>query len=164
MSLTAELLLVAFLIVLNGVFVMSEMAIVSARKVRLQQSANQGDRRAGIALGLAMSPDRFLPTVQVGITLLVILCGARGESAISQIILPLLEGWLPAQYSQPISSAISIAIITYLTIVISELVPKQLALNSPEKVASLVAVPLNLLVRLATRFIFVLSGSTKFVV
>ncbi len=164
MSLTAELLLVAFLIILNGVFVMSEMAIVSARKVRLQQAANQGDRRAGIALGLAMSPDRFLPTVQVGITLLVILCGARGESAISQIVLPLLEGWLPAQYSQPISSTISIAIITYLTIVISELVPKQLALNSPEKVASLVAVPLNLLVRLATPIIFVLSGSTKFVV
>ena len=164
MSLTAELLLVAFLIVLNGVFVMSEMAIVSARKVRLQQSANQGDRRAGIALGLAMSPDRFLPTVQVGITLLVILCGARGESAISQVILPLLEGWLPPQYSQPISSTISIALITYLTIVISELVPKQLALNSPEKVASLVAVPLNLLVRLATPIIFILSGSTKFVV
>jgi putative hemolysin len=164
MSLTAELLLVAFLIILNGVFVMSEMAIVSARKVRLQQSANQGDKRAGIALGLAMSPDRFLPTVQVGITLLVILCGARGESAISQIILPLLQGWLPSQYSQPISSTISIAIITYLTIVISELVPKQLALNSPEKVASLVAIPLNLLVRLATPIIFVLSGSTKFVV
>ena len=164
MSLTAELLLVAFLIVLNGVFVMSEMAIVSARKVRLQQLANQGDRRAGIALGLAMSPDRFLPTVQVGITLLVILCGARGESAISQIILPVLKSWLPAQYGQPISSAISIAIITYLTIVISELVPKQLALNSPERVASSVAVPLKLLVRLATPIIFVLSGSTKFVV
>jgi putative hemolysin len=168
MSLTAELfselLLVAFLIILNGVFVMSEMAIVSARKVRLQQSANQGDRRAGIALGLAMSPDRFLPTVQVGITLLVVLCGARGESAISQIVLPLLKQSPLQQYSQPISSTLSIAIITYLTIVISELVPKQLALNSPEKVASLVAVPLNLLVRLATPIIFILSGSTKFIV
>lgn len=164
MSLTAELLLVAFLIVLNGVFVMSEMAIVSARKVRLQQLANQGDRRAGIALGLSMSPDRFLPTVQVGITLLVILCGARGESAISQIILPSLTSWLAPQYSQPISSALSIAIITYLTIVISELVPKQLALNSPEKVASFVAIPLNLLVSLSTPIIFILSGSTNFVV
>jgi putative hemolysin len=168
MSLTAELfselLLVAFLIILNGVFVMSEMAIVSARKVRLQQSANQGDRRAGIALGLAMSPDRFLPTVQVGITLLIILSGARGESAISQIVLPLLKQSPLQQYSQPISSTLSIAIITYLTIVISELVPKQLALNSPEKVASLVAVPLNLLVRLATPIIFILSGSTKFIV
>jgi putative hemolysin len=168
MSLTAELfselLLVAFLIILNGVFVMSEMAIVSARKVRLQQSANQGDRRAGIALGLAMSPDRFLPTVQVGITLLIILSGARGESAISQIVLPLLKQSPLQQYSEPISSTLSIAIITYLTIVISELVPKQLALNSPEKVASLVAVPLNLLVRLATPIIFILSGSTKFIV
>jgi putative hemolysin len=164
MSLTAELLLVAFLIVLNGVFVMSEMAIVSARKVRLQKLADRGDRRAGIALGLAMAPDRFLPTVQVGITLLVILCGARGESAISRMILPLLANWLDPKYSEPISSAMSIAIITYLTIVISELVPKQLALNSPEKVASLVAVPLNLLVRLSTPIIFILSGSTKFVV
>ncbi|WP_310429341.1 hemolysin family protein [Chamaesiphon sp. VAR_48_metabat_135_sub] len=164
MSLTAELLLVAFLIVLNGVFVMSEMAIVSARKVRLQQLADRGDRRAGIALGLSMAPDRFLPTVQVGITLLVILCGARGESTISRVILPLLENWLDPKYSEPISSAMSIAIITYLTIVISELVPKQLALNSPEKVASLVAVPLNLLVRLSAPIIFILSGSTKFVV
>jgi putative hemolysin len=164
MSLTAELLLVAFLIVLNGVFVMSEMAIVSARKVRLQQLANQGDRRAGIALGLAMSPDRFLPTVQVGITLLIILSGARGESAISRIILPLLETWFSPKYSEPIASVIAIAIVTYLTIVISELVPKQLALNSPEKVASLVAVPLNLLVRLSAPIIFILSGSTKFVV
>jgi putative hemolysin len=164
MSLTAELLLVSLLIVINGVFVMSEMAIVSARKVRLQQLANQGDRRAEVALGLAMSPDRFLPTVQVGITLLIILSGARGESAISRLILPLLESWLAPEYSEPISSVISIAIITYLTIVISELVPKQLALNSPEKVASLVAVPLNLLVRVSTPIIFILSGSTKFVV
>jgi putative hemolysin len=164
MSLPAELLLVAFLIVLNGVFVMSEMAIVSARKVRLKQLADRGDRRAGIALELSMSPDRFLPTVQVGITLLIILSGARGESAISQIIAPLLNQSLPHQYSEPISSVISIAIITYLTIVISELVPKQLALNSPEKVASFVAIPLNLLVRLSTPIIFILSGSTKFVV
>jgi putative hemolysin len=164
MSLSAELLLVSVLLVLNGVFVMSEMAIVSARKVRLQQLANQGDRRAGVALELAMTPDRFLPTVQVGITLLVILCGARGESAISRLVLPLLENWLAPKYSEPISSAISIATITYLTIVISELVPKQLALNSPEKVASLVSVPINLLVRISTPIVFILSGSTKFVV
>jgi putative hemolysin len=164
MSPTAELFLVSLLIVLNGVFVMSEMAIVSARKVRLQQLASQGNHRAGVALDLALTPDRFLPTVQVGITLLVILSGARGESAISRILAPLLEQWLPNRYSQPIASTIAIAIITYLTIVISELVPKQLALNSPEKIASLVALPIDLLARTSTPLNFVLSGSTNFVV
>jgi putative hemolysin len=164
MSPTAELFLVSFLIVLNGVFVMSEMAIVSARKVRLQQLANQGNHRAEVALELALTPDRFLPTVQVGITLLVILSGARGESAISRILAPILEQWLPNRYSQPIASTVAIAIITYLSLVVSELVPKQLALNSPEKIASLVSLPIDLLVRTSTPLIFILSGSTNFVV
>ena len=164
MSLTAELLLVFVLILVNAVFVMSEMAIVSARKVRLQQSANQGDRRAGIALGLAMTPDRFLPTVQVGITLMAILSGARGESAISRLLTPQLETILPRQYSEPIASILAIAIVTYLTIVIAELVPKQIALNSPEKIASFVAKPIEFLARLSTPLIFVLSHSTNFVV
>jgi putative hemolysin len=164
MSLTAELLLVSVLIVLNGVFVMSEMAIVSARKVRLQQLANHGDRRAEVALDLAMSPDRFLPTVQVGITLMAILSGARGESAISRLLAPQLEQWLPRQYSEPIAAILAIATITYLTIVIAELVPKQIALNSPEKIASFVARPIDLLARLSTPLIFMLSRSTNFVV
>jgi putative hemolysin len=164
MSLTAELLLVSVLIVLNGVFVMSEMAIVSARKVRLQQLANNGDRRADVALDLAMSPDRFLPTVQVGITLMAILSGARGESAISRLLAPQLEQWLPRQYSEPIAATLAIAAITYLTIVIAELVPKQIALNSPEKIASFVARPIDLLARLSTPLIFMLSRSTNFVV
>jgi putative hemolysin len=164
MSLPAELLLVSVLIVLNGVFVMSEMAIVSARKVRLQQLANHGDRRAEVALDLAMSPDRFLPTVQVGITLMAILSGARGESAISRLLAPQLEQWLPRQYSEPIAAILAIATITYLTIVIAELVPKQIALNSPEKIASFVARPIDLLARLSTPLIFMLSRSTNFVV
>jgi putative hemolysin len=164
MSLSAELLLVSVLIVLNGVFVMSEMAIVSARKVRLQALADRGDRRAGVALDLSMAPDRFLPTVQVGITLMAILSGARGESAISRLLAPPLERWLPVQYSEPIASVLAIAIITYLTIVIAELVPKQIALNSPEKIASVVARPIDLLARLSTPLIFALSRSTNFVV
>jgi putative hemolysin len=164
MSLPAELLLVSVLIVLNGVFVMSEMAIVSARKVRLQQLANHGDRRAEVALDLAMSPDRFLPTVQVGITLMAILSGARGESAISRLLAPQLEQLLPRQYSEPIAAILAIATITYLTIVIAELVPKQIALNSPEKIASFVARPIDLLARLSTPLIFMLSRSTNFVV
>jgi putative hemolysin len=164
MSLPAELLLVSVLIVLNGIFVMSEMAIVSARKVRLQAAADRGDRRAGIALDLAMTPDRFLPTVQVGITLMAILSGARGESAISRLLAPQLEQVLPRQYSEPIASILAIAIVTYLTIVIAELVPKQIALNSPEIIASFVAKPIELAARLSTPLIFILSRSTNFVV
>jgi putative hemolysin len=164
MSPTAELLLVFLLILLNGVFVMSEMAIVSARKVRLQQLANQGDRRAAIALDLTLTPHRFLPTVQVGITLMAILSGARGESAISRILAPILGTWFAPEYSHPIASIVAIAIITYLTIVIAELVPKQLALNSPEKIASFVAGPIDKIARLSTPIIFALSGSTNFVV
>jgi putative hemolysin len=163
MSLTAELILVFVLILFNSIFVMSEMAIISARKIRLQQLANQGDRRAAIALDLALTPHRFLPTVQVGITLMAILSGARGESAVSRLLAPLFEQ-LPAQYAKPIASVLAIAIITYLTLVIGELVPKQLALNSPEKIASFLAKPIDMLARISTPLIFALSGSTNFVV
>ena len=163
MSLTAELILIFVLILFNSVFVMSEMAIISARKIRLQQLANQGDRRAAIALDLALTPHRFLPTVQVGITLMAILSGARGESAVSRLLAPLFQQ-LPVQYSKPIASVLAIAIITYLTLVIGELVPKQLALNSPEKIASFLAKPIDLLARISTPLIFALSGSTNFVV
>jgi putative hemolysin len=164
MSLPAELSIVFILILINGLFVMSEMAIVSARKVRLQQLANQGNRKAGIALGLASAPDRFLPTVQVGITLMAILSGARGESAISQLLEPLLGSLFSEEYSKPIASILAIAIITYLTIVIAELVPKQIALNSPERIASFVARPIELLAVVTTPIVILLSRSTKFVV
>ena len=126
--------------------------------------ADRGDRRAAIALELTLTPHRFLPTVQVGITLMAILSGARGESAISNIVAPLLEPWLSPQYSGPIASTIAIAIITYLTIVIAELVPKQLALNSPERIASIVAEPIDKIARLSTPIISALSGSTNFFV
>jgi putative hemolysin len=163
MTPTAELLLVLGLILVNALFVMSEMAIVSARKIRLQQLANQGSRQAAIALDLAMSPHRFLPTVQVGITLMGILSGARGESAISRLLAPPLAQWLPKELSEGIASTVAVALLTYLTLVIGELVPKQLALNGPEKIASLLARPIDLLARLSTPLIFILSGSTNFV-
>jgi putative hemolysin len=160
----AELALVFVLILLNGIFVMSEMAIVSSRKVRLQNLAERGDRRAKVALELAQDPHRFLPTVQVGITLMAILSGANGEKAITRILTPFLEQWFLHKYSETIASIIAIAIITYLTIVIAELVPKQLALNSPEKIASFVAKPIDKIAGLSKPIIFALSGSTNFVV
>jgi putative hemolysin len=164
MSPTAELLLVFVLILVNGVFVMSEMAIVSVRKIRLQQLANHGDNRARLALDLAQTPDRFLPTVQVGITLMAILSGARGESAISRILAPLLANIVPRQYGDPIASVVAIAIITYLTIVIGELVPKQIALNSPERIARMMARSIDLMAKLSLPITYALTGSTRFVV
>jgi putative hemolysin len=165
MSPVGELSIVLVLILMNGLFVVSEMAIISARKVRLQHLVNQGNKKARMALELASNPGRFLPTVQVGITLMAILSGARGESAVSGLLLPILAG-VPAlnSYAQPIASTVAIATITYLTIVIGELVPKQLALSNPERISVLVAKPLNLLGSLGSPLSHVLSISTNFVV
>jgi putative hemolysin len=163
MSPVGELSIVLILILINGLFVMSEMAIVSARKVRLQQSVNQGNKRARLALDLANNPNRFLPTVQVGITLMVILSGARGESAISRLLRPLLEP-IGLKYAETVASVIAIAIVTYLTIVIGELVPKKLALNSPEKLSLMVARPLVWLGKIGSPISNILSMSTDLVV
>jgi putative hemolysin len=159
----AELSIVLVLIFITGLFVMAEMAIVSARKVRLQQFINQGNNKAKIALELANNPNRFLPTVQVGITLLVILSGARGESAVSKILAPLLEP-IAHKYTETIASVVAIVIITYFTIVIGELVPKQVALNSPERLSLLVVTPLTWLVKVGSPISSILSRSTDLVV
>jgi putative hemolysin len=172
MSPVGELSIVLVLILINGLFVMSEMAIVSARKVRLQQAVNQGSKKARIALDLANNPSRFLPTVQVGITLMVILSGARGESAVSKVLKPLFEplalNYFEAKtaekYSETLASVIAIAIITYFTIVIGELVPKQLALNNPERLSLLVAKPLLWLGKIGSPISNILSMSTDLVV
>jgi putative hemolysin len=165
MSPVGELSLVLFLILINGVFVMSEMVIISARKARLQQSVNQGNRRARIALELANHPGRFLPTIQVGITLMVILSGARGEHAVSEQLKPLITN-IPALkvYSEQIASALAITIVTYLTIVIGELVPKQIALSNPEKLSLLVASPLAWLGKIGSPLNRILSISTDLIV
>ena len=151
MSPTIEILIVLLLIFANGLFVMSELAIVSARKVRLQNLANQGNARARIAWELASSPNQFLATVQIGITLLAILSGAFGESVITKRLIPIfgLIPWL-APYSEAISLVIAVLIITYLTLIIGELVPKRLALNSPEPIASIVAIPMRMLATIAS--------------
>ncbi|HCF30670.1 MAG TPA: hypothetical protein DEV81_26535 [Cyanobacteria bacterium UBA11049] len=165
MSPTIDFLLILLIVVANGIFVMSELAIVSARKVRLQQLANQGDIKARIALELANAPNQFLAIVQIGITLLAILSGAFGESTIARRLIPLLNlvPWL-APYSDALSSVIAILIITYLTLIIGELVPKRLALNYPERIASTVAVPMRMLANIASPVVYLLSASTDLVV
>lgn len=165
MSPTVEILIVLLLILANGVFVMSEMAIVSARKARLQQLANQGDRKARTALELANAPNMFLPTVQIGITLLAILSGAFGESTISKRVLPVLKG-IPAleKYSETIATIIAVLLITYLTLIVGELVPKRLALNNPEPIASVVAFPMRMLATITSPVVNFLGYSTDLVV
>jgi putative hemolysin len=157
-----EVLLIILLVFANGIFAMSEMAIVSARKARLQQLANDGDAKAQAALELANSPDRFLSTVQIGITLVGILAGAFGGATIAEQI-ALRVGVVPAlaPYGEAIGLGIVVLSITYLSLIFGELVPKRLALNNPERIASIVAKPMNLLSKIASPFVSLLSFSSS---
>lgn len=165
MAIAFEVVIVLLLLILNGVFAMSEMAVVSARKARLQQLAEQGDMSARAALALSESPNRFLSTVQIGITLVGILAGAFGGATIAEqlaerlAVVPAL-----APYAETIGVAVVVLAITYLSLVIGELVPKRLALQNPERVAAIIAQPMTLLSRLAAPFVNLLSLSTDLVV
>jgi len=154
-----EFVLILTLIVANGVFSMSEAALISARKARPQQRANEGDSRAKAALTLAGNPNSFLATVQIGITLIGVLTGAFSGVTIATS----LAGALPffAPYSEAIAFALVVALTTYLSLVIGELVPKQLALNRPETIIMAVAKPMYGLSRLVSPLVGFLNGSTN---
>lgn len=159
-----EVIFIILLLIANGVFAMSEIAVVSARKARLQQLADEGDAKARAALGLANAPDRFLSTVQIGITLVGILAGAFGGATLSEKLaaqLALVPALAP--YSQPLALVVVVAIITYLSLIIGELVPKRIALNNPEGIASAIARPMSLLSKVAAPFVYLLSVSTAVV-
>lgn len=161
MSPTVEILIIFLLVLANGLFVMSELAIVSARKVRLHQLAERGDAKARVALSLASSPNQFLGTVQIGITLLTILTGAYAEEAISKRILPILNSaTLSPTYREQLAKGLAIVVITYITLILGELVPKRLALNHPESIASIVAIPMQMLSKVTTPIVYLLSAST----
>lgn len=162
MSPNLELLFIFLLIFANAMFVMSELAIVSARKVRLQQLANQGNTRAQVAFELASSPTEFLGTVQMGTTLITIISGAYGEEIIAQRIYPILN-FIPL-YQVQLARGIAVLIITFLAIVLGELVPKRLASNHPDTIASIVAYPMKNLVKLAYPIVFLLSFFTDTIV
>ena len=163
-STTFEILIILVLIIANGVFSMSEMAIVSARKVRLQQLANQGDPKAKAALKLAESPNHFLSTVQVGISLIGILTGAFGGATLANRVAVYIKRVpLLAPYSDPLSFGIVVLIITYFSLIVGELVPKRLALNNPERIASIVAIPMQALAAIASPVVYLLSASTDLI-
>ncbi len=152
------------LILLNGLFAMSEIALVSSRQVRLQQAADNGSDGAKAALRLAKEPTRFLSTVQVGITLIGILAGAFGETAIARKFeVMLLDIPLLAPYAKPLSITGMVIIITYFSLIFGELVPKRLGLMNPELIARLVARPMNMLSLVARPLVVLLSLSTELI-
>jgi putative hemolysin len=156
-----ELGVIVLLLLANGVFAMAELAVVSARKVRLKQLADGGSRRAKVALSLAEGPDRFLATVQIGITLVGIVAGVFGGATLAGKLTELLrEVPTIADYAEPISFTVVVLIITYFSLVLGELLPKRLALSNPEGVAMFVARPMHLLATFARPVVTLLSGST----
>ena len=160
-----ELLIILGLLVLNGVFAMAEIALVSSRRARLEQRAKDGVTGAGLALRLAGKPERFLSTVQIGITLVGVLAGAFGGASLAGYVTPILQEvpWLGQQRAHEVAFALVVAGITYLSLIIGELVPKSLALRQPETIACVMAGPMDWLSRLARPAVWVLEISTRLV-
>ena len=156
-----EIGIVFLLILANGVFSMSEMAIVTARKNRLQQSADSGNAKSRVALNLAQNPNQFLAAVQIGITLVGILAGTFGGATIAEKLQVYLNTFpLLSPYSELFSVGFVVLIITYLSLIVGELVPKRLALNNPERIASIVAPPMQILSKLTSPVVRLLDIST----
>ena len=160
----SEILIVVGLFVANGLFAMSEMALVSARKSRLKQLAEAGDPGAAAALRLVASPDRFLPTVQIGITLIGLLAGAFSGATLAEELAAELKS-LPgmALYAEALSVAAVVVALTFLSVIIGELAPKRIALAAPEVIACRLARPVEWLGRLAQPVVHLFSAATELV-
>jgi putative hemolysin len=157
-----ELALVLVLILLNGFLAMAELSVVSSRKAALQPLAQRGNRGAQVALDLAAQPGRFLSAVQVGITLVGILAGAYGGATLSERLAPsLAEIELVAPIAESLAVAIVVASITALSVIVGELVPKQMALASPERIAIAVSRPMRLLTRAAYPVVWLLDNLSR---
>ncbi len=154
-------IIILLLTIANGIFAMSEAAVISARKAKLQQQINEGDARARAALKLAENPNRFLSTVQVGITLIGIFAGAFGEATLRDDLSRYVSR-IPglAAYREPISLGMVVLGLTYISLVIGELVPKRLALRDPERIAGLVAAPMQTLSVIVYPAVHLLTLST----
>src|SRR5215216_6839272 len=161
-NLALQIAIILVLTILNGLFALSETALVSSRKERLKQRAEAGDRGARTALELADSPNRFLSTVQIGISLIGILAGAFGGATLAEPLAGALRSVpILAPYAGPIAFGIVVVAITYLSLILGELVPKRLALNGAEAVASRIAGPMRLLSVITSPAVWFLSVSTE---
>ena len=161
----AEILLILGLILLNGLFSMAEIALVSARKARLEAQANRGDKRAREALDLSNHPDTFLSTVQIGITLIGILTGILSGEKLKSDFVEFINRFDSLRlYSSGIATGIIVIIITYFSMVLGELVPKRIGLARPETISKLFAKPMRLLSIATHPFIWLLTKSTFVIV
>lgn len=158
-----DILIILLLIIINGLFAMSEIAIVSSRRVRLQQMADEGDLGARAAIAISEHPTRFLSSVQIGITLIGILSGAFGEAAITQRLIPVFQGIpLLAPYAKLLATGCMVVGVTYVSLILGELVPKRMGMQAPEKIARLVAPPMRAVAWIAKPLVTLLTVSTDF--
>lgn len=159
-----EIVIILFLIVLNGVFSMSEIALISARKNRLETAAKKGNPAAKVALDLANSPNKFLSTVQIGITLIGILTGIYSGDKITTDVQNFVAGFeMLKPYTNSVAVGIVVVILTFFSLVLGELVPKRIGLNYPETIAKAVAVPMKIISKITAPFIWLLTISTEFI-
>lgn len=161
---SAEFLFIAFLIAMNNILAMAEAALLAVRKARLQQRINKGDKKAGIVLKLVENPNQFLSVIQIGITLIDVLTGAITGATLAVVFARQFEK-LPAlaPYSKSIGLVFGVLIITYFSIILGELVPKRLALQNPESIASRFARPMLLFLKILSPLVRFLSFSTEVV-
>lgn len=158
-----EILIIIGLIILNGFFSMSEIAVVSARKSKLASEVKQGSKSAESALKLAEDPNRFLSTVQIGITLIGILTGIYSGASLAGNFTLIIENWgIPSQYSHFLAQTTIVVVVTYLSIVFGELIPKRIGMNAASKVAKAIAKPMHALSLVASPFVWLLSRTTTF--
>jgi putative hemolysin len=157
-----EILIILFLIILNGVFSMSEIALISARKNRLENAAKKGSASAKTALDLANSPNKFLSTVQIGITLIGILTGIFSGDKITTDVQTFFEGFASLKpYADSIAVGVVVVVLTFFSLVLGELLPKRIGLNYPEKIAKSVAIPMKWVSIVTAPFIWLLTISTE---
>ncbi len=158
-----EILIIFFLIILNGVFSMSEIALISARKNRLETAAKKGNKNAQIALDLANSPNKFLSTVQIGITLIGILTGIYSGDKITHDVQAFVAGFeILKPFAPSIAVGIVVVVLTFFSLVLGELLPKRIGLNHPEAIAKAVALPMKVISIITAPFIWLLTTSTEF--
>lgn len=164
MNITFEILIIIAIILVNAIFVLSEMSVASSRKVRLQQRISDGDKRAGTVLHLIENPNLFLATVQIGITLVGVLVGVVGGATLSAP----LSGWLASipsltPYAEELALTIVVIGITFVSIVLGELVPKRIALHNPERIAAILAGPMLFVSILFRPFVWIFGKITDFI-
>ncbi|HEX8563225.1 MAG TPA: hemolysin family protein [Flavobacterium sp.] len=158
-----EIIIILFLILLNGVFSMSEIALISARKNRLENAAKKGNVAAITALDLANSPNKFLSTVQIGITLIGILTGIFSGNKITTDVKIFVEGFDSLKpYADSIAVGIVVVTLTFFSLVLGELLPKRIGLNYPERIAKAVAIPMKWISVITAPFIWLLTVATEF--